>query len=229
MAAVPQHSQTAPDRSTAEDTVARLPSVPDGMLEACRAASLLIAGPNLSRLGVTSSLRGEGRSSIAMAMATIQRNDYNRTVALVDLDFENPALVGRYGCESWPGLAEVARGKAPLDKVLRHVADGFFVVPGGLIAESVSRTVADILRADLLSQLERRVDAIIIDLPPLLGTGSGPTAARAVDKLLLVVRAGVTPVARIREATADLHVTPVVVLNASYTSLPRWLRRLVGR
>ena len=229
MAAVPQPSQTAPDRSPAEDTVARLPSVPDRMLEACRAASLLIAGPSLSRLGVTSSLRGEGRSSIAMAMATIQRNDYNRTVALVDLDFENPALVRRFDCESWPGLAEVARGKAPLDKVLRHVANGFFVVPGGLIAESVSRTVADILRADLLSHLERRVDAIIIDLPPLLGTGSGPTAARAVDKLLLVVRAGVTPVARIREATADLHVTPVVVLNASYTSLPRWLRRLVGR
>lgn len=229
MAAVPQASQAAPDRQPTNGTVASMPTVPDGMLEACRAASLLVAGPSLSRLGVTSSVRGEGRSSIAMAMATIQRNDYNRTVALVDLDFENPALARRYGCESWPGLAEVARGKTPLDKVLRNVADGFFVVPGGLIGRSVARAVADILRADLLLQLERRVDVIIIDLPPLLGTGSGPTAARAVDNLLLVVRAGVTPVARIKEAAADLHVTPAVVLNASYSSLPRWLGRLVGR
>jgi Mrp family chromosome partitioning ATPase len=188
-----------------------------------------MAGPSLARLGITSTLRGEGRTSIATAMATIQRQDYNRTVALVDMDFENPALVRRYGCEPGPGLAEVARGRAVFDKALHRVADGMFVVPGGLIAESIPRSVADILRADLLSQLERRVDVIIVDLPPLLGSGAGPIAARAADNLVLVVRAGVTPVARIKEATADLHVRPAVVLNGSHSSLPAWLRRLLGR
>lgn len=229
MAAVPEAKQAEASGVPTEHRVEVVQRVPEGMLEACRSASLLIAGPSLTRLGVTSTLRGEGRTSIAMAMATVQRNDYNRTVALVDMDFENPALVRRHGCESWPGLAEVARGRALIDKVMHRVADGMLVVPGGLIGRSVARTVADILKADLMTQLERRVDVIILDLPPLLGSGAGPIAARAVDNLVLVVRAGLTPVARIREAAADLHVTPAVVLNGSYSSLPAWLRRLVGR
>lgn len=199
------------------------------MVEACRTASLLIGGPSLSRLGVTSTLRGEGRTSIAMAMATIQRNDYNRTVAMVDMDLENPTLARRYGRDPWPGLAEVATGKAKLEQVQQRIAEGISLVPGGVIAVSTARTVADVLKADLLSELERRFDVVIVDLPPLLGAGSVPTASRVVDHLVLVVRAGVTPVARIMEATADLHVTPSVVLNGSYSSLPTWLRRLLGR
>ncbi len=235
-AAVPQTASAAAQTASAvpgsrapSERAPRPLEVPEPMLEACRTASLLIGGAGLSRLGVTSTLRGEGRTSIALAMASIQRYDYNRTVALVDLDFENPSLARRHGRDPWPGLAEVATGKATLDQVQQLIADGISLVPGGVIAVSTSRTVADVLKADLLSELNRRFDVLIVDLPPLLGGGSVPNAPRVVDNLVLVVRAGVTPVARIMEATADLHVTPAVVLNGSYSSLPTWLRRLVGR
>ena len=227
--AVPEAEGAAPNSRAPSERAPRPLEVPEPMLEACRTASLLIGGPGLSRLGVTSTLRGEGRTSIAMAMASIQRNDYNRTVALVDMDLENPTLARRHGRDPWPGLAEVATGKATLDQVQQRITDGISLVPGGVIAVSTSRTVADVLKADLLSELNSRFDVLIVDLPPLLGGGAVPSASRVVDNLVLVVRAGVTPVARIMEATADLHVTPAVVLNGSYSSLPSWLRRLVGR
>jgi Mrp family chromosome partitioning ATPase len=73
------------------------------------------------------------------------------------------------------------------------------------------------------------VDVVVADLPPLLGGGIGQLAARAFDDLILVVRAGVTPAARVREATSDLHVAPSVLLNGAYSSLPSWLRRLLGQ
>src|SRR5258708_25710473 len=66
--------------------------IPRQMLEVCRSASLLLGGPNLRRLGGTSALREEGRTSIALAMAVVQREDYGRTVALVDIDLENPSV-----------------------------------------------------------------------------------------------------------------------------------------
>lgn len=229
MAAVIQTEHAGANRHPREEQAARQPQVPNLMIEACRAASLLIGGPSLSRLGVTSTLRGEGRTSIAMAMATVQREDYNRTVALVDMDFENPDLARRHGRDPWPGLAEVARSTATLTHVQQRIADGVVLLPGGVLFGSTARTVADVLKADLLSDLERQFDIVIVDLPPLLGTGSGQTASRLVDNLLLVVRAGVTPIARIREAMADLHVTPAVVLNGSYSSLPKWLRQVLGR
>jgi hypothetical protein len=53
--------------------------------------------------------------------------------------------------------------------------------------------------------------------------------ARVFDEILLVVRAGVTPAARVREAAADLPVAPNVLLNGSESSLPGWIRRLLGK
>lgn len=203
--------------------------VPTEMLDACRAASLLIGGPGLRRLGVTSTLRGEGRTSIALAMATIQRHDYNRSVAIIDMDFESPTLARRHDLKLWPGLAELARGEVGVHEALQPVAEGIFLMASGVVSDSVSRTVVDVVKANLLAVVEREVDVVVADLPPLLGGGPGYAASQAFDKLLLVVRAGVTPVTRVREATADLRVSPDVLLNGTHSSLPPWLRRLVGR
>jgi MinD-like ATPase involved in chromosome partitioning or flagellar assembly len=199
------------------------------MLEACRASSLLIGGPKLRGLGVTSALRGEGRTSIALAMTAVQRQDYGRSVVLVDLDFEHPTLARRHDLEPWPGLAELARSEATLDEVMRPLSDGVWLIPAGVIAHSVTREVTEIVKGGLLATIKGEADVVIADLPPLLGGGPGAAAARGFDNLLLVVRAGVTPVARVKEATADLHVAPNVLLNGAYSSLPVWLRRVLGR
>jgi Mrp family chromosome partitioning ATPase len=199
------------------------------MLEACRAASLLIGGPRLRNLGVTSSVREEGRTSIALAMAAVHREDYGRNVVLVDMDFENPTLARRHDLDPWPGLAELARGEARLDEVLQPVADGIRLIAAGAIADTATRSATEIVKRGLLERIQGEADVVIGDLPPLLGGGPGAAAARAFESLLLVVRAGVTPVARVKEAAADLHVTPNVLLNGAYSSLPLWLRRVVGR
>ena len=202
--------------------------IPRPMLDACRSASLLIGGPGLRRLGITSALREEGRTSIALAMAIVQREDYGRTVALVDMDLERPSHSRRHGVEPWPGLAELSRGLASAQNVLQKVSDGLFVVTAGVLTSSAARTMAELVRLDTLTELERHVDVVVADLPPLLGGGPGAAGARAFPELVLVIRAGVTPVARIKEATEDLHCSPHVLLNAAHTSLPHWLRRLVG-
>lgn len=206
-----------------------LHDIPAGMLEACRAATRLIGGPSLRCLGVTSALRGEGRTSVSLAMAAIQRLDFGRRVALVEMDFENPTLARSHNLDPWPGLAELARGEAPPARVMQRVRDGVHVVTVGVIATSVSRMATEVAQSKALDALGNEVDVVIADLPPLLPGGLGFAAARPFEDLLLVVRAGVTPIARVREAAADLHVTPHVLLNGAHSSLPRWLQRLLGR
>ncbi len=218
-----------PPEVQAEEVPADEIRIPRQMLEVCRSASLLLGGPNLRRLGVTSSLRGEGRTSIALAMAIVQREDYGRTVALVDMDLEKPILARHFGIQPWPGLAELTRRERAPEDVLQPVSDGLFVVAGGVLGSSSARTMTDIVKSDTLAYLARHVDVIVADLPPLLGGGPGPAGSQAFRDLLLVIRAGVTPVARIKEATEDLHVTPHVLLNDAHTDLPRWLRKLTGR
>src|SRR5499427_1558581 len=135
MAAVNRDDERAPPKKdagrpgrTAQGDGGEDVRIPRPMLDACRSASLLIGGPGLRRLGITSALREEGRTSIALAMAIVQREDYGRRVALVDMDLENPSLARRAGLEPWPGIAELTRREATVDEVLQPLSDGVLVV-----------------------------------------------------------------------------------------------------
>jgi tyrosine-protein kinase len=198
------------------------------MLEACRVASLRIGGPTLASLGVTSAVRGEGRSWVAQALACVQAEDYQRRVALVDLDLERPVLARRLGASPSPGLVELAEGSATLEEVLQPIGPGVTLVAAGAGRRPPARTVTDLLASGALAAIGERVDVVIADLPPLLGSGLGQAPAAAVADLLLVVRSGVTPLGRVRQATAHLAVRPAVLLNGTRSSLPPWLRRLTG-
>src|SRR5262249_57822437 len=111
---------------------------PEEMMEVCRSASLPLGGPNIRRLGITSTLREEGRSSIALAMAVVQREDYGRMVALVDMDLENLTVARGHGLELWPGIAELARHEATSKDVLQPLSDGLLVVSAGVPASSAA-------------------------------------------------------------------------------------------
>jgi len=66
---------------------------------------------------------------------------------------------------------------------------------------------------------------IIADLPALLQSASGALLAESFDNTVLVVRAAVTPLPRVREAISTLNTEPVVMLNGTRSNLPDWLRR----
>lgn len=205
-----------------------VPGVAPVMLEACRAASLQMGAPTIKRLGITSTIRGEGRTSVALAMARVQREDYGRSVLLLDLDFDHPTLAQRTGCRPWPGLAELSRKLPPVD-VKQDVEDGITMIAAGAAEGSAPRIITDIERGQVLDEVAKGHDIVIADLPPLLGCTFGHAVAGWFPDLLLVVRTRVTPVARIREATAHLPVPPRVLLNGVQPDLPRWLRGLTGR
>ncbi|TMC81945.1 MAG: CpsD/CapB family tyrosine-protein kinase [Chloroflexi bacterium] len=165
---------------------------------------------------------------MALAMAHVQREDYGRSVLLIDLDFDNPKLARLCGCHSWPGMAELSR-EALLADVTQTVEEGITVIAAGAPDGSAPRIVMDLERGKMLERVGKHYDVVIADLPPLLGCTFGQNVAAWFNDLLLVVRTRVTPVARIREATAHLSVEPRVLLNGAQSDLPRWLRNLTGR
>lgn len=199
------------------------------ILEGCRSTSLKIGGPTLQRLGITSAIRGEGRTSVAVAMALVQQEDYGRSAAIIDLDLDNPELARRVGIRPWPGLAELARGTATIAEVCQPVATGVVAVAAGAAGGGAPRIISDLLREGLIDAISREYDVVIADLPPLLGSSYGHAIASWFPDLLLVIRSRVTPLARVREGVAHLPVEPKVLLNGTRSDLPRWLRRLAGR
>jgi polysaccharide biosynthesis transport protein len=198
------------------------------MLASCRAATQRIDAGGPGVLGVTSTVRGEGRSTVAVAMAVVHRCDYESRVVLVDLDLERPRLATLLDLPPRPGLAELARGTASIDECLRPVADGFSLLPAGDAAGEVARIMNTLGGMELIHALRRRCDTVVLDMPPLLGTSAGLQAVAICTPALLVTRACCTPLPRVRQAVRMLPEALVVVLNGTSSALPDWLRRLLG-
>lgn len=201
--------------------------VPAQMLEACRAASLRIGGPRLKSLGVTSTIRGEGKSTIALALALIQAFDYHRGVILVELDLENPALADRFGLNRRPGVTELAMGQATVSEAVQGLADGIGVITAGGPAWSPSKAAIEVSSSGILQAIRNETEILVTDLPSVT-SGLGAQWVEALERVVYVVRAGVTPMPRVREAIATLSAEPALLLNGTDSSLPRWLRLIIG-
>ena len=78
---------------------------------------------------------------------------------------------------------------------------------------------------DTLGRLRRRFDLIVMDLPSVLVSTDVQVLAGFADRLVLVVRAGVTPAKVVRQALGELDRGKLlgVALNDSRRELPAWL------
>ncbi|MBQ2062812.1 MAG: polysaccharide biosynthesis tyrosine autokinase [Oscillospiraceae bacterium] len=133
-------------------------------------------------LMVTSSVAGEGKSTVAANLA-ISMALKGKKVILVDCDLRNPSVGRIFDVkEKCPGLVAVLKGKATLEEALveiqnKNVPTGLWLLPG---ADKESRLV-EILGSEemrtLVDRLRDEADAVILDTPP---------SAVLVDAMMLV-------------------------------------------
>jgi Mrp family chromosome partitioning ATPase/capsular polysaccharide biosynthesis protein len=180
-------------------------------------------------IGVTSCLRGEGRTTIARGMAAAAHQAFGLRTILVEFDFELPTLARELGIDPGPGVAEILRDGASIGEVLHMPADGSL---GALLAGDTGGDPSGLLSSLRTSSLVRDVgalcDIVIADLPPLSPVGQAAALAPQFSTVLLVVRSGTAPVRQIRRALDDLDEPPPVILNGVESSIPRPLRALLA-
>ncbi len=196
-------------------------------MEGCRLAVQQLGTEGLTSMGITSSIRAEGRTTLALATALVFA-EYGLDTILLELDLSHPELAHRLSVAKSPGLADLAEGRANLTDTMRPVSAGLTLVPAGQIQGSIPRALSQLAKIDLLGHLGTQGHVVVADLPPLLGNSVGRQAASLMADLILVVRAGVVPAASILEAVAGLPVTPKVLLNGTNTHVPTWALRLSG-
>jgi Mrp family chromosome partitioning ATPase len=199
--------------------------IDEKVIEACSYTMHKLGGPRICQLGVLSSVRGEGRTSIAAAMAYVQSHDYGRSTLLLDADFDGPHLASMYGLASSPGAAEVVASRAGIDEAIHRVDGGLTVMTAGDVPNPPSRLAKELASSSLLAELHEDFEVVIADLPAVLHSASGAILAQAFDNTVLVVRAAVTPIPRVREAVSALDADPMVMLNGTHSKIPYWLRR----
>lgn len=136
---------------------------------------------------ITSSLPGEGRSTIAINLA-IAVAAAGQSVCLVDADLRRPMVADYLGLTRKEGLTTVLSGDGSVGDVLQPWGDkSLFILAAGGIPPNPSELVDSEQMKSLLKHLEARFDAVILDAPPLIPFTDAAVLSQHVGGTLLVV------------------------------------------
>jgi len=183
-------------------------------------------------LGITSTARGDGRTTIALGLAAAgayQISTQGRLL-LVDGDVEHPTLHQRCGLEDGPGLYEVMTGEVPMTRAIVEVMPNVWLLPAGSRPINATRHLKKLEEFDLFEKLGKHFDAVIVDLPPVQTPGLGVLPARLVPQLLMIARAGATKKDDLESAISTFPPGSIaaVILNEYRDRTPRLLRRFTN-
>jgi Mrp family chromosome partitioning ATPase len=176
---------------------------------------------------------GEGKTTLSLALAVSLAQDFpDRNVLLIETDVDRAALAADFELESTPGLIDCLIANEPVETACRatylHNLD---VMPAGKGLPRSGRPLRSARLPAFLDVLRQSYQFIVLDTPSVLTNSDTLLLTDLADSVLVVVRTGVTPSALVSKALEQVDETKLrgVVLNGVRSSVPNWLRRLMGR
>jgi succinoglycan biosynthesis transport protein ExoP len=163
--------------------------------EAFRAlrTGVLLSRPGgiLKTLLVTSSVPGEGKSTVTFNLAVAMAQN-GKKVIVVEADMRRPMMKRYIGVTSDIGLSSVVTDFAPLDEaIIRGVGTpNLDVLPAGPVPPLPAELLGSAKFDSVLAELRARYDVVLIDSPPALILTDAIAIAPKVDAVVWIVRAG---------------------------------------
>ncbi len=169
---------------------------------------------------ITSSVPGEGKTTVAANVAVALARG-GQSVILIDGDLRRPRLAALFDVNSSVGLTSALVGKAPLEKAISATrVPGLDVLPSGTRPPNPAELLQTQAMSDLLTELSRIYDVVLIDAPPLLPVTDAALLAGASDGALLVVRHGRTTQEQISTSIDRLDGVGATLYGTVLTMVP---------
>ncbi|MCS6877272.1 MAG: polysaccharide biosynthesis tyrosine autokinase, partial [Geminicoccaceae bacterium] len=139
-------------------------------------------------IAVTSSVPGEGKTTLAIGLATSLAQAGHKVV-LIDLDIRHPSVGRELGTKSRGRLVEYMVGEAGAEELIYPVPElGFDAISIDRQSANPGAILASQRMKDLLASLRERYDYIVLDCTPVLGVTDSKLAAELADTVVFVVR-----------------------------------------
>ena len=154
--------------------------------------SFLSATNDIKKIIVTSSIPGEGKSSVAVNLA-LSLSSANNSVLLVDADLRKPRVHKLLSIADGTkiGLTNVLRDRDSTGEgCIRHKIDnkGLSVIPCGVIPPNPAEILGSAKLGHLIAKLGEAYDYVIFDTPPVSVVTDAAVLSQFVDGILFVVR-----------------------------------------
>ncbi|WP_082468245.1 MULTISPECIES: GumC family protein [unclassified Sphingomonas] len=162
-------------------------------------------------LSVTSTRPAEGKSTTALALATMLARSGKRVI-LVDGDMRSPSVHHLGGVNHDHGLSNFLAGQEDIAPLTFDMADlGFTAMSAGPIPPNAAELLTGNRLSLLIERLHEHFDHVVIDSPPVMGLADAPLIASRVEGVVYAVeshgiRSTLVKTALARLAAANAHI-----------------------
>jgi len=141
---------------------------------------------------VTSPGPREGKTLTTTNLAVAMAQSGSKVV-LVDCDLRRPKIHSLFGVSRERGFTNLLVGNADIDTtVVSSQVPNLDLIVSGPLPPNPSEMLGSTRMADLLAELRKRYDRILIDSPPITAVTDSVILSKYVDGVVLVIRAGDT-------------------------------------
>lgn len=145
---------------------------------------------NYKKIVVTSSIPGEGKSTVAINLALSLQNDGSR-VLLIEADLRKPAIQ-RYlhlGSVGNAGLSNLLAEREKLEQSLILLSDSeLSVILAGPIPPNPAEMLGSHKMGELVDKLGKDFDYVIFDTPPVSVVTDAAVLSKWCDGVILVIK-----------------------------------------
>lgn len=155
---------------------------------------------------VTSASPAEGKSTVSSNLA-LSYAETGRRVALIDADLRRPQLAQRFGIVGEAGLSDVLAHRMSANDALQRVQRStLFLLPSGTVPPNPAELLGSQTMTQLIDDLSKAFDIVIVDTPPVLPVTDATIAARHATGVIVVAGAGKTTTGRLADAMGRLRI-----------------------
>ena len=174
---------------------------------------ILPEGEKCHVVGVTSSIRGEGKSTTAINLAYVLAENGSR-VLLIDGDMRFPSVARKMRIKSSPGLTNLLLKKeVPMETFATSLLTTLFVMPSGPIPPNPSELLGSQRMEALLDELKESFDYILLDLPPVNIVSDALSVSGLISGMIVVVREEYTEKKELENCIRQLKLSNVNLLG----------------
>ena len=209
-----------PPFSQRKRSIEKTPAVAEGCRMVCTNLNAILEDKPCKLLMITSALAGEGKSTVAVNVATLLALTGKR-VLLVDAHLRRPELHRHFHFDNNPGLANAFSEGWTLQDIKSRPQTTAIANLRVLAAGVSSSNPVDLLQSPKARQVfayfkKAPFDLVIFDAPPLLSTADALALASHVQAAVLVIDTSKTSrlmLSRARRLLVRTHTPVFVVLN----------------
>lgn len=178
-------------------------------------------------IGVTSSLKSEGKSTTIVNLANIYAKK-GKKVIICDFDLRRPSIHFYFKKPNENGLVDFFMGDISKEELIKHSSEGIDFINRGKSTPFPAEVLESPKLKSLIESLKEKYDYIFIDCPPILVAADTTLISKYLDGMIVVVKTNYATKDMVAETFRALKDSKISVIGCVMTDVPTKHGRYYG-